>query len=71
MGLLAPAEQEKLRDVAGFGRKSEEAIALALSAGPDVTWRHDIAQFEASVADGRTSMENDWWIGQVLRAVST
>src|SRR4051794_12179871 len=35
--LRAAVEQEKLRDIPGFGEKSEETIALALSAGPDVT----------------------------------
>src|SRR5437764_685842 len=34
--LRAAIEQEKLRDVPGFGRKSEDAIALALSAGPEM-----------------------------------
>src|SRR2546423_9912796 len=35
--LRAAIEQEKLRDVQGFGPKSEEAIALALEQGNDVS----------------------------------
>src|SRR6266550_1328123 len=35
--LRAAIEQEKLRDVQGFGPKSEEAIALALEQGHDVS----------------------------------
>src|SRR5881227_2030940 len=35
--LRAAVEQEKLRDLKGFGRKSEEAIALALEQGQDTT----------------------------------
>ena len=35
--LRAAVETEQLRGVPGFGRKSEETIALALSAGPDIT----------------------------------
>src|SRR5437764_5685512 len=35
--LRSAVEQEQLRDIKGFGQKTEEAIALALDAGPDMT----------------------------------
>src|SRR5712675_2057873 len=35
--LRAAIEQERVRDVPGFGRKTEDAIALALSEGPEIT----------------------------------
>ena len=35
--LRAAIEQERVRDVPGFGRKTEDAIALALSEGTDIT----------------------------------
>jgi predicted dehydrogenase len=38
--------------------------------GRDVTWERDLAHFERLPAQGRTSMENDWWISHTLKSLA-
>ncbi|MBI2756457.1 MAG: Gfo/Idh/MocA family oxidoreductase [Chloroflexi bacterium] len=45
-----------------------EAVETA-EPGRDLTWERDIAHFESIVGEGRTSMENDWWISRTLAAI--
>lgn len=48
-------EDEKLRDVPGFGRKTEEGIALALSAGDDVVKPRMLLSQVRRIADALVS----------------
>jgi DNA polymerase (family 10) len=59
--LRAAIEQEKVRDIPGFGRKTEEAIALALSAGVEVTRPRILLSHVQRIADALVSAlrEND------------
>ena len=39
--------------------------------GPDLTWAADLAHFEAMVAAGQTSFENDLWVSHMLQQAAT
>jgi scyllo-inositol 2-dehydrogenase (NADP+) len=56
--------RERVRP-SGIPRETRETIE-----GADVTWQRDLEHFETLPAQGRTSMENDWWISHTLQTAA-
>ena len=57
---------QRRRLPSGIPDERREAVT-----GPDPTWAADLAHFEAMVAAGQTSFENDLWVSHTLQHAAT